>query len=54
MAVDIQLSKFIETNNILGSKKYGFRPESNALSACFDLINPACTCTAKDKIKKYV
>lgn len=42
MAVNSQLSTYIEENNILSPEQYGFRLNSNTTSACFDLVNNVC------------
>lgn len=42
MAVDIQLSKYLEDNEVLSREQYGFRSKSNTMSTCFDLINNVC------------
>lgn len=42
LSVDIQLSKYLEENNILCVEQYGFRRKSNTMTTCFDLVNSVC------------
>lgn len=42
MVVNVQLSNYLEENDVLTPEQYGFRIHSNTMSACFDLASDVC------------
>lgn len=44
LAVNDQISTYVENNDILSPEQYGFRNKSNTMSACFDLTSNVCRC----------